>query len=304
MSRVRFPQPIHGGTYQRRFEAEIDCLGPHELRVRGEMRDQRFALRHKWRLRTPDYEILESEATQIAGDFDSELCRNYQDARGVRIGRGFSKLILQALGEGRGTREHLLLAIEMARVGQQVYQFPPELEVQFGDSKSDPGAAVEARTAWLKDRSYMADLANSCYTYRDESAELFESRAVRCTFAGDITRPRPGEEKVFWRRKNVLIRVLSNEGYFCESSMEDSIHDIKVEFEIGGDAIIRHASSRGLRLPYQGICEDAQLRTPGLVGLEVTNDFVRQFADQVGGRSGCTHLFDLSIDCLRLFEFV
>ncbi len=299
-----FSQPIGMQTYQRDFEAEIDCLAKNELRVRGQMRDGRFALAHTWRLRTPDYEVLEATAEQLSGPLDDQLCRNYESVGGVRIGRGFSRRVLAALGEGKGQQEHLLLAIEMARVGQQVYQFPAEFEAQFEQtSRASTDPAEAARVAWMKDRAYMADLANSCYTYRDETADLFDSRTVRCGFGGELTRPRPGEKRVFWRRKSVLIRTVGWGGYLCQSKMEDNIHDIRVEFEIGSDAVIRQASSRGLRLPYHGLCEDAQLRSSGLVGLKVTGDFVRQFADRVGGSSGCTHLFDLSIDCLRLFQF-
>ena len=81
------------------------------------------------------------------------------------------------------------------------------------------------------------------------------------------------------------------------------VHDIQVNFELAADGTISKAQSRGLRLPYHGVCEDAQQRTFGLNGLRVSAEYVRQFAAHVGGASGCTHLFDLSIDCLRLFSF-
>ena len=193
----------------------------------------------------------------------------------------------------------------MARVGQQVYQFPTEFEKQFSQATDDPAEA--ARIAWEKDRAYMTDLVNSCYTYRDESAELFRTRAVRCGFSAEITRPKPGERRAFWRKKRLSINtVIAENGetkFVCESAMEDKIHDIQVSFQIAGDGLISQANSRGQRLPYYGICEDAQERTLGLNGLRVTSDFVRQVGQQVGGASGCTHLFDLSIDCLRLFRF-
>lgn len=301
MTKLELSVSIPDGGYQRTFEAEIDCLCEDELLVRGRLGDHRFTLEHAWRLRTPDYEVVEASAAQLEGDLDERLCENYSGIRGVRIGRGFSKRVLEALGEGQGRQEHLFLAIEMARIGQQVYQFPPNFEAQF--QPANDSASEIARVAWMKDRSYMGDLANSCYTYRDESAELFNTREIRCGFASGLTRPRPGDQKVFWRKKRVVIRPLENQGFDCESAMEDNIHDIKVQFAVGSDGVIREAKSRGLRLPYPGLCEDAQLRTPGLAGLHVTREFMRQFADQVGGRTGCTHLFDLSIDCLRLFRF-
>jgi len=307
MTTIELSVPSTQSGYLRTFEAEIDSLSGQDLLVRGRLEDHRFTLEHTWVLRTPGYEVMEASAQQLAGDpmeFNPDLCARYPGIRGVRIGRGFSKRVLAALGDRPGTQEHLFLAIEMARVGQQVYQFPPGFEQQFPSQAASPTDA--ARIAWEKDRAYMADLVNSCYTYRDESAELFRTREVRCGFGSDLTRPQPGQKRVFWRTKSVSIKPVVAEagvsGFACESAMEDRIHDILVSFQIAGDSVISHAQSRGLRLPYQGICEDAQGRTPGLNGLRVTADFIRQFAEQVGGSSGCTHLFDLSIDCLRLFR--
>jgi hypothetical protein len=158
----------------------------------------------------------------------------------------------------------------------------------------------------MKDRAYI-DLANSCYTYRDESADLFASREVRCGFNPDFARPKPGDRNVFWRNKRLAIDIREtgdgDRTFSCESHMEDSIHSIKIAFDLSSDGVISKAYSRGKRLPYHGICEDPHLRTPAMDGTRVTGAFVRQFADHIGGAQGCTHLFDLSVDVLRLFKF-
>jgi hypothetical protein len=307
MSKIEVAVPLAQSKYIRTFEAEIDTPAEREILVRGSMRDHRFAFEHTWKVRTPDYEVIEVGAAQLGGSedqFNPDLCERYTGIKGVKIGRGFSKRVITALGDLPGKQEHLWLAIEMARVAQQVYQYPPEFEAQFPDS-ADPSEA--AHTAWLKDRAYMADLANSCYTYRDQSAELFSSREVRCGFGPEIFRPQPGDKRVFWRKKILEITMIpddaGNASYVCQSAMEDRIHDIKVEFELSDKGVIANPKSRGLRLPYHGICEDAQLRTLSLNSLRVTSGFIIQFADRIGGANGCTHLFDLSIDCLRLFKF-
>jgi len=288
--------------YLRTFEAEVDVLTEDLLAVRGVMSDHRFAFEHRWKVRTPEYEVTEVAAWQIAGDhskFNPELCRRYAGAAGVRIGRGFSKRIVATLGDLPGAQEHLLAAIEMARVAQQVYQYTPEFEARFPTAAEN--ATDAARIAWLKDRAYM-NLANTCYAYRDESETLFADREIRCGFDQNLTRPQPGDARVFWRAKRVSIE-LTDRGYSCESAMDDRIHDIKVKFDLSRAGVISNAESRALRVPYYGICEDAQLRTPGLNGLQVTPAFITQFAEHVGGTAGCTHLFDLSVDCLRLFKF-
>ena len=296
--------PLSHSSYLRIFAAEIDVLADNELLVRGSMRDHRFAFEHVWKLRTPDYEIIEAGARQTEGEFDPELCERYAGVKGARIGRGFSKRVLSALGDSPGAQEHLLTAIEMARVGQQVYQFTPEFEAQFPSSGEN--ATEAARIAWMKDRAYMG-LADTCYTYRDESESLFAIREVRCGFNAELTRPKPGDQRVFWRNKRLTIELKANGNggtdYACESAMEDNIHDIRIGFDLSGDGVVSNARSSGARLPYHGICEDPHLRTQALNGLKVTGAFVGQFAEHVGGAQGCAHLFDLSIDVLRLFRF-
>jgi Protein of unknown function (DUF2889) len=308
---IELSVPFAPSGYLRIFEAEIDVLADKEILVRGLMRDHRFAFAHVWRVRTPEYEVIEAGASQIAGDsaqFDPRLCERYGGIKGIRIGRGFSSRVGAVLGNLPGRQEHLFLAVEMARVGQQVYQYSPEFEAAFPSVPDNQDNQTEAaHIAWLKDRAYMADLANSCYTYRDESADLFKTREVRCGFGAEIFRPKPGDKRVFWRNKRLAIEKRASQdggiAYACESAMEDRIHDIKVDFDLSEDGLISNARSRGLRLPYHGICEDAQLRTAGLNGLRISPSFISQFADRIGGAAGCTHLFDLSIDCLRLFKF-
>ncbi len=288
-------------SYTRTFTAETDCLSTNELLVRGRMQDHRCTLEHVWTVRTPDYEVIAASANQIAGEphsFAPTLCERYPNIAGVRVGRGFTKRVSEALGNLPGLQEHLFLAIEMARVAQQVYQFPPGFEEQFVAISAKP--SEQARMAWLKDRSYMPELANSCFTYRDEAEQSFSQGEVRCSFGGNLTRPQPGDKRVFWRDKRLTIQLIAN-GFACASAMQDRIHDIQISFELV-NGVIANAQSQGLRLPYHGICEGAQLRTPGLNGQHLTAAYIKQFAEQVGGASGCTHLFDLSMDCLRLFK--
>ena len=102
--------------------------------------------------------------------------------------------------------EHLFLAIEMARVGQQVYQVPPRFEAQLTKDDSD-GASQVAYNFWRTDRAYTPKLANSCYTYRDASAVLFAERAVRIGFTADLYSPKPGDKRVFWREKRLSVSI-------------------------------------------------------------------------------------------------
>ncbi len=299
MPKIVLSSPMTDQTYSRTFAAEIDILTDNEILVRGRMQDHALTLDYTWNVRTPEYQVVGARAEQSDTDpamFDPELCARQAGVAGIRIGRGFSKNFLNALGDLPGKDAHLFLAIEMARIAQQVYQFPPEFEAQF------PATANRAKLSWQKDRAYMSDLANSCYTYRDETEALFAEREVRMGFDQDLYTPRPGDKRVFWRKKQLTITPRDG-GFACESAMEDRIHEIRIAFDIDETGIFSNARSQGLRLPYHGICEDAQLRTEGLNGLRIGSGYILQFADRIGGARGCTHLFDLATDVMRLFKF-
>jgi len=303
-----FPFPEDG--YTRTFEAEIDDHSAREILVRGTLSDHRCRLEHSWVLRTPEYEVVQAVSRHIVGDLtflDPELGRRYPEIKGVRIGRGFTATIRQVLASGSGLQDYVFLAIEMARVGQQVYKFSRDFELQFAAiEKSIPqGPGRKARVAWEKDRAYMPVLANSCHTYRDASRRLFAVQDVRCGFDPSLTSPTPGQKRVFWRKKRLEIGSDpdGNGRFACRCRMEDTIHDIGVEFQLDREGTIRDARSEALRVPYAGLCEEAQCRTSSLNGLQAGRDFQPLLAEHVGGSSGCTHLFDLAVDCMRLFRF-
>jgi hypothetical protein len=296
--------PLGDGEYRREFDASIDVPALQRARVRGRMRDPRFELEHDWLLSLPDYEVLEAAAAQHRGDpvlVDPALCLRYPAIRGVRIGRGFSRRISAVLGDDwPGAAIHLLLAIEMARVGQQVFQLPLDFDQRF--PVEQPGASGAALASWRKDRAYMPALADSCYTYRDDSGALFLERDVVCNFGEEISRPAPGSRTVFQRHKHVRICV-DGAGFVCDSGMQDNLHDIAVRLVLDARGRVSAATSRSGRLPYSGLCESPHARMQSLVGLSLTTAFVEQFAERIGGEQGCTHLFDLATDCLRLFRF-
>lgn len=299
MPKVVLSSPISGQTYSRTFTAEIDVLTDKETLVRGRMQDHRLTLDYAWNLQTPGYQIVAARAEQSDTDpasFDPELCTRQASVAGMRIGRGFSKSFQTALGELPGKDAHLFLAIEMARIAQQVYQSPPEIEERFPVEKDN------ARLYWLKDRVIMSDIANSCYTYRDETEALFAQREVRIGFDEALYTPRPGTRRMFWRKKQLTI-ARQGTGFACECAMDDRVHDIRIAFDIDETGLVSNARSQGLRLPYHGICDDAHARTAGLNGLRVDGGYSLQFADRVGGANGCTHLFDLATDVMRLFSF-
>ncbi len=296
------------GGYVRTFEAEIDNQAGSTVRVRGVLSDHRCTLEHEWILQIPDYDIIAASARHLHGEptvLAPELTARYSAIQGVRIGRGFTRTVRQALGDLPGQHNYLTLAIEMARVGQQAYKLPKGYHERFRPLVADmpPGPSRLARMAWEQDRAYVPELCNSCYVYRDETVALFAQREVVC-FDLDIMQPDPGQQRMFWRKKRMHISQRQDgAGFHCQNDMDDTVHEIGIAFDIEADGTMRDAKSQGLRLPYQGICDDVQGNTLGLNGKKLSKDFLQLIADQVGGASGCTHLFDLSVDCLRFFHW-
>ncbi len=197
------------------------------------------------------------------------------------------------------------MAIDMARVSLQGFPVPKGDHERFAASAAmlPPGPSRVARMAWERDRVDWSGICNSCYAYRDESAALFEERTVQC-FDLDLASPDPGQKRFFWRKKRLQIAERQDgAGFSCHNEMNDTFHELSVSFDIEADGTLSAAASQSQRLAYAGICEDTQTRTPGLIGKKLDKSYARLLADHVGGRSGCSHLFDLSVDCVRFFEW-
>jgi len=300
------PVPDHG--YTRAFDAEIDYLEDPTLRVRGVQTDHQHSLEYVWIVRLPKYEIVHTTARHLAGEpevLSPELVMRSAAIQGVCATQGFTTKMRAALGDLPGHQEHLVMAIEMARVSLQGFPVPKDDHERFASMATTvpPGPSQVARMSWERDRAGWPWICNSCYAYRDESATLFEQRQIQC-FDLDLISPPPGQKRFFWRTKQLRVATSPDgTGYVCRNAMNDTFHELNVAFDLQADGTIRSARSQAQRLAFTGMCEDTQSRTPRLIGKKLDKRYARLLADHVGGRSGCSHLFDLSVDCLRFFQW-
>ncbi len=299
--------PFAGSGYARTFEAEIDNLVNSEIRVRATLSDHRCALAAEWIVRLPTYEIRQASATHLSGTPDilsSALTARLPALRGARVGQGFTRTIGETLGDLPGHTEHLTLATEMARVSLQAFPVPKDDHERFASSVTDmpPGPSRLARMLWERDRADFSTLKNSCFTYRDQSAQLFDERTIE-PFDPGMAAPEPGEKRFFWRTKRLRITPHAYAGFHCQHAMDDPFQQMRIAFDIDAEGTIANATSRPGRLPFRGLCEEPHSRTAGLNGLKLGKDFTPPVADRIGGSTGCSHLFDLATDCLRLFTW-
>ena len=301
-----FDLPADG--YRREFTAALDYLGDKLMRVRGTLRDHQLSITHTWTVEVPDYTIKTASAEHQAGDsalLDPALADRVALIAGSRTTQGFTRAVREALGGLPGHRAHQALAIDMARISLQGFPVPRGDHERFAaDAAALPeGPSRIARMAWARDRADWAGICNACYAYSDEAESLFAERTVTC-FDLDKVSPEPGQEAFFSRRKTLSITAdAESDGYLCRNAMNDTFHDLDVTLGITRDGTVRTSASSYRRLAFMGICEDAQSRPPSMEGLRLDAGFARVVAEHVGGRSGCSHLFDLSVDCLRCFDW-
>ena len=294
--------------YRRQFFASVDNIDDARVRVRGTLSDPGLALSYDWTVSIPDYTILHASVEDRSKEnrlLSPQLSKKAEGIAGSSVNHGFTRIMRGVLGDLPGHHEHLTLGIEMARVSLQVFPLPKDDHERFAAAAAEvpPGPSRLARMLWERDRTDFGMLSNSCFAYRDESAELFHDRTVE-PFDPTMTSPEHGQVGFFSRIKKLSIRRLTDvPGFRCDNEMSDTFQEMRIGFEIDYDGVINRAESTPGRVPFRGICEMPHGSTGKLNGLRLTRSFVASVGDRIGGPNGCTHLFDLATDCLRLFEW-
>ena len=116
----------------------------------------------------------------------------------------------------------------------------------------------------------------------------------------DLYSPRPGQARVFERRKVArLERAGARLALF--HSMHDNAHGFELTYEIER-ATGRFVRAEHLtpRLPYMGICSEPQRKIGALLGETVDDGLRKRVSAHLGGESGCAQLYDLTADLLKL----
>ena len=107
--------PVPGSGYVHTFAAEIDYLVDATLRVRGVQTDYRHSVESVWRVRLPNYEIVNAMAHHVFGEPESlspPLLSRCAAIQGACTTRGFTAAVREALGLLPGYQEHLVMAVK------------------------------------------------------------------------------------------------------------------------------------------------------------------------------------------------
>ena len=243
-------------------------------------------------LPSPEYAIREVTARGLAGDVDPAVLAAVPRLAGTRMVGGFTRAVAETVGRGAGGALGVDAAVEVARLARQVARVPR--------AQAERAASGDPLTCWELDTTGWVDLPDSCFTYSAPGRALFGTRSVSTPMQPDLYSPRPGQLRVFVRRK--VARVERADGSLrAFHSMHDNVHGFELTYEIdGATARIARADSVISRLPYAGICSEPQRKIKDLIGETVDAGLRRRLSSHVGGTSGCAQLFDLTADLLKL----
>jgi DUF2889 family protein len=240
---------------------------------------------------SPTYEIREARCRALSGDLSSAVTAGFPQLAGTAMVAGLTRRVAEVTGGGAGAGLVLDATIEAARLARQVAKLPRE--------RADR-ALEGAWACWQLDTAGWIDLPDSCFTYSDAGRALFASRAVVCQSGPDLYSPRPGQRRVFVRRKVARLERAAGTLVLFHS-MHDDVHGFEITYEVDA-ASGRILSARSLtpKLPYMGICSEAQGRIDTLVGELLDDGLRKRIQAHLGGATGCAQLYDLTADLLKL----
>ena len=166
--------------------------------------------------------------------------------------------------------------------------------------RAERAAGGDPWECWQLDTTGWVDLPNSCFTYSDAGRALFGTRTIVTPMQPDLYSPRPGQRRVFERKK--VARLEWKDGrLLLFHSMHDNAHgfEITYEIELASGTIVR-AEDVTPKLPYMGICSEPQRKIAAMLGETADADLRKRIRAHLGGEAGCAQLYDLTADLLKL----
>jgi hypothetical protein len=241
---------------------------------------------------SPSYAIRSIEARPLAGALDAGVGEALAALAGTAMVAGLGRRVREATGRGVGADIVLDAIVEVARLARQVACLPRE--------RAERAAAEGPAGFWALDREGWIDLPDSCFTYSEAGRARLGAAGVAASATPELYSPRPGQSRVFERRK---VANVERDGAHLRltSSMHDNVHGFEIFYEVdlASHRIVR-ADSTTSRLPYPGICSEPQARIRSLLGETLDAGLSKRAQSLLGGMAGCAQLFDLTTDLLKL----
>lgn len=241
---------------------------------------------------SPTYGIRTVRGRALAGRVDPAVLDGLATLDGGALAAGLGRRVREATGNGAGAGLALDAVIEAARLARQVAHLP-----RARVAEAFAAGIVER---WGLDVAGWADLPGSCFAYQPSTAALLAARPVVSPMTPDLYCPRPGQPRVFVRRR-VATLERAGAGLRLAHLLDDDIHhfDLRLEADLASGRIAR-AECATPRLPYGSVCGEPQARLGSLVGETIDAGLPRRIQGLLGGATGCAQLYDLVADLLKL----
>jgi hypothetical protein len=287
------PALLQGRTrYERVMHGWVDNLHEdaltHTVRLSDDDRGLEVAV---VALPSPTYVIHEARLTPLAAVAPSVVAGFAQLAGAALVG-GLTRQVAGLVGAGPGGALAVDAMIEVGRLARQVAKMPR--------AEAERAASGDPLECWQLDTTGWAELPNSCFAYSEAGRSLFGTRTVAAQMNPDLYSPRPGQRKVFERRKVARLERVGDRLRLFHS-MHDNVHGFEITYEIDlATGKVVRAEHITPRLPYMGICSEPQRRITSLLGETADAGLRKRIQTTLGGEHGCGQLFDLTADLLKL----
>jgi hypothetical protein len=243
-------------------------------------------------LPSPTYAIRHASLTPLQGEIAPSVAAAYAGLAGEAMVGGLTRRAVELLSHAPGAALAVDATIEVARLSRQVAKMPR--------AAAEQATRGDALACWTLDTTGWIDLPNSCFTYSEAGRALFGTRTIATPMVPDLYSPRPGQSKVFERRKVARLER-ADDRLRCFHSMHDNVHGFEITYEIDlAKGEIVRAEHITPRLPYMGICSEPQRRITALLGETADAGLRKRIQTTLGGEGGCGQLYDLTADLLKL----
>jgi len=290
------PRLLRGrDCYERTMEGWVDNTHPeafaHTVRLGDADRAVELTV---VALPSPSYVILEASCRAVRGTLGPGVSAGIGTLAGAPMIGGLTRRAAEATEGGDGSALVVDALVEVARLARQVTKLPRD--------RAERAAGGDPWECWQLDTTGWVDLPNSCFAYGDAGRALFGTRTITTPMQVDLYSPRPGQQRVFERRKLARLERLSGRVRLFHA-MHDNVHGFELTYEIDlvTSKVVR-AEHVTPKLPYMGICSEPQSRVATLLGEAADAGLRKRIQTHLGGAAGCAQLYDLTADLLKLLD--
>jgi hypothetical protein len=106
--------------------------------------------------------------------------------------------------------------------------------------------------------------------------------------------------EIYERNINASVRRDGDDHIVTKASLLDLNHNMRVEIRVRiHDRVIVDASAEMVKTPFQ-ICIQTARFAGNMVGLRIERGVTKKLSDLFGRSEGCTHLYELAVEAVRL----